>query len=108
MTTFKERLEAGLKAYGWTSDPCDRSKYDAFKHPEKVHKLFVGPSGALRKGECASRSYSIGSPGMESPVYLKILAKGDMALGLAKAELLSDESLLAIIRARQNAALAAA
>ena len=79
--TYKERLTAGLVAIGWVLDRNDRSKYDAYvKVSGGSQKLFVGPSGALRSGECASRSYSVGCPGMEGGFYTKLLQRGDTAL----------------------------
>ena len=85
MATFKERLIAGLKAKGWVEDPSNRSKYTAFIHPDKVKypsrtKRFVGESGALRKGECASRSFSIGCPSHPTLVWFDYLKAGDEAL----------------------------
>lgn len=74
--TYKERLVAGLKALGWVEDRTDKSKYTAFTHPEKEGKAFVGQYGALRLGECASRSFSIGDPANQTVVYKEILAKG--------------------------------
>lgn len=79
--TYQERLVAGLKAKGWVADAGDRSKYQAFTHAEKPgRKLFVGPNGALRSGDCASRSFSIGDAARQSEFYTAVLAAGDKAL----------------------------
>jgi len=74
--TFCERLIAGLLAYGWHRDLTNRSKYEAFTHSDRKQKLFVGPNGALRTGECASRSVSIGDAGNQTTFYQSLLAKG--------------------------------
>ena len=78
--TYAERLAAGLKSSGWELDRDDRSKYDAYVRQSGGDKLFVGPSGALLRGKCASQSYSIGCPGMNAPVYAEFLRRGDVAL----------------------------
>lgn len=84
--TYASRLEAGLIALGWTVDHTDRSKYKAFTKPTKSFKLFVGPNGALRKGECASRSWSIGMPcdAKKDCYYSIVLKQGDKSLETAK------------------------
>lgn len=74
--TYKERLIAGLLAKGYVIDHTDRSKYTAFTKPGFPEKLFVGESGALRKGECASRSYSIGDPTRITQIYGIVLQAG--------------------------------
>ena len=78
--TFKERLVAGLKAYGWTEDFSDRSHYTAFVHPKYSQKRFVGTNGALRQGHCASKSISIGDATRKRAIYTMLLAAGDAAL----------------------------
>lgn len=78
--TFKARLDAGLQASGWQRDWSDKSRYNAWIKPGEAYKLFVGPSGALRKGECASRSYSIGDPSNQRDRYADLLRAGDAAL----------------------------
>lgn len=81
--TFADRLVAGLKAKGWTQVQCGSRKYMEFvKRDEKgkEHRRFVGPSGALRAGECVSRSFSIGDPGNQTAVYRAYLAEGDAVL----------------------------
>jgi hypothetical protein len=81
MSTYYERLVAGLKVHGWAEDPSDRSKYTAFTRPGVQFKLFVGPAGALRQGTCASKSCSIGQPsGYQSAAYQTFLKAGDKAL----------------------------
>ncbi len=74
--TFRERLIAGLLALGYKRDLTDRSHYEAFTRPGLDDKLFVGTNGALRKGHCASKSWSIGDATRQTPVYSQILAKG--------------------------------
>lgn len=74
--TYKERLIAGLLALGYVQDHTDRSHYAAFIKPNHPRKLFVGDAGALRLGECASRSYSIGDPARQTPAYLRVLDAG--------------------------------
>lgn len=78
--TFAERLERGLQALGWTRDWTDKSRYAAWAKAGELQKLFTGPSGALRKGECASRSYSIGDPTRQTGPYAQLLEAGDKAL----------------------------
>lgn len=78
--TFKTRLEAGLQASGWQRDWSDRSRYNAWIKPGEAYKLFVGPSGALRKGECASRSWSVGDSLSKDGLYPAMLQAGDAAL----------------------------
>lgn len=78
--TYAEKLKNGLLALGWREDKTDRSKYTAFTHPDPIKrqfKLFVGPNGALRKGECASRSYSIGDASHQSEFYKHVIAQGE-------------------------------
>lgn len=77
MKTYKERLIAGLKAMGYVEDPNDRSKYVAFKDRNSHLKLFVGNAGALRKGRCASDSFSLGDPSRQTAFYQTVLLNGD-------------------------------
>lgn len=82
---YQERLIVGLLAMGFKPAEHRSGKYKAFFRSEfdrdnrKVY-YFVGPSGALRKGHCASDSFSIGDPARQSPAYKLILEKGDKAL----------------------------
>jgi hypothetical protein len=80
MATFKERLIAGITAQGWRQDLNERSGYTSFIKAGNKSKLFVGKSGALRLGECASRSFSIGDPTRQTPVYTSFLKDGDAVL----------------------------
>lgn len=73
--TFKERLIAGLLALGWRQDNSDRSRYTAFVN-HGAPKLFVGENGALRMGECASRSHSVGDPNRQTKFYTQVLEAG--------------------------------
>lgn len=82
MRTFEERLCAGLVALGWT-EVEGRSKYREFRK-EGMRNLFVGKAGALRAGNCASQSWSIGQPGKEQGFYSKVLTEGDKAIGESK------------------------
>ena len=75
--TYEERLVQGLEKLGWARDLGDKSKYKAYTHPQQTIKLFVGATGALRSDDCASRSHSIGCPGMfQSAFYKQVLAAG--------------------------------
>lgn len=78
--TFKERLEAGLLECGWERDWSDKSRYNAWKKAGEAERYFTGPSGALRRGECASRSYSVGDPTAIRPKYAYFLQAGDERL----------------------------
>lgn len=76
--TLNKRLCAGLLALGYKREPS-HSRYDTFSNPVRPgYYLFVGESGALREGKCASRSYSLLSP--RAPFYDKALAAGDAIL----------------------------
>lgn len=78
--TYHDRLCAGLEARGWKRDQTDKSRYDAYFHPASVQrvKYFVGPNGALRQGECASRSHSVGdAPEPHTRIYQAFLDAGD-------------------------------
>jgi hypothetical protein len=57
--TIKDRAIRYLKVRGWEEDPKDRSHYQAFTHPDKQNKAFVGVNGAVRVGACASKSFSV-------------------------------------------------
>ena len=71
--TKREQLIKGLEAEGWTRDQWDRSRYDAFVHPQvQGRKMFVGENGALRTGHCASESVSLSHTGK----YADLMAKG--------------------------------
>lgn len=74
--TYQEQLIAGLKALGYSEDVTDKSKYTAFRKPGESVKLFVGKYGALRKGECASRSFSLGDPQNKTAIWEAIIQKG--------------------------------
>ncbi len=73
---------AGLTSLGWRLDVNDKSKYEAYRKPGDKHKLFVGPNGALRSGECASRSFSMGDATRLTPFYKSILEAGDKMTAL--------------------------
>lgn len=113
--TFRDRLIAGLEEIGWRRDVRDRSKYAAYVKDGYDYKLFVGTAGALRRGECASRSYSIGDPGNQTSIYQHLLKQGDKRYAPRKATpapwaeaaalALSDEQLQAIL-ARRGVAVA--
>lgn len=87
--TFHDRLCAGLVALGARLDTTDRSKYTAFISNSRSdnRKYFVGALGALRRGHCASDSFSIGSPTNMNAYYTLLLTKGDRALWLQDAPL---------------------
>ena len=57
--TIRDRAIRYLEAHGWVKDHKDKSRYQAFVHPNKNNKAFVGRAGAVRVGECASRSWSV-------------------------------------------------
>lgn len=85
--TFHDRLCAGLEAKGWKRDLTDRSRYDAYFHPQSVQNVryFVGPNGALRQGECASRSHSVGDAvEPHTKIYRVFLDAGDTHLYLLR------------------------
>lgn len=86
-TTYSARLAAGLRAFGFMEDRSDRSKYRAFTKSgtNGVNKKFVGCNGALRSGDCASRSYSMGDPANQTPVYLRVLEAGDKVMAAREA-----------------------
>ena len=75
--TYKERLEAGLQALGWQADTTGSGKYSAWRKAGMKSKAFVGSNGALRLGECASRSFSVGDATRQKGFYAEVLAKGD-------------------------------
>ena len=95
--TYKERLEAGLKANGFTLEHGGTSKYTTWSKPGHPSKLFVGKAGALRSGPCASQSWSIGDPqSQHSPrcaSYRVCLKEGDKALDMAENGLTIKEEL---------------
>lgn len=82
--TFAQRIERGLIASGWARDYSDKSRYTAWIKPGEVNKLFTGPSGALRKGQCASRSYSIGDPSNQRSLYADLLSLGERELDIER------------------------
>jgi len=77
--TYKEKLCIGLEALGFKRDLSDRSKYAAFTKGTATvaiqGKIFVGTSGALRTGRCASDSISVGDPTRMTPFYKLVLEK---------------------------------
>lgn len=80
--TYKERLEAGLAAYGFVRDAArSTSKYTAWTRgrPNDAYR-FVGTSGAFRVGATATNSHSVGCPSNKTERYMALLAKGDAAL----------------------------
>ena len=75
--TIRERLEAGLKRAGYSrAEKRDTSKYRAWHRGKDEQCLFVGSSGALRKGKVASNSFSL----QYSSFYKAILNIGDAEL----------------------------
>ena len=111
MATYRDRLVAGLGALGWTPDiRATTRKYEVFINDNgTVQRLFVGPSGALRAGACATKSFSVGCPRSERGFYLKVLTAGDKALGHTQAaapvafvpgSTFTDAELLAMVLAR--------
>lgn len=80
MKTLHDRLLAGLMAAGHRQVPS-KSKYTTLAHRDMPGMFyFLGAAGALRKGECASRSRSIGCPAYPSAAWNEYLAMGDKAL----------------------------
>lgn len=49
----------GLLALGWQVVPSRTSKYVTFQHADEEMLLYVGKSGALRKGRTISSSVSL-------------------------------------------------
>ena len=76
--TYHDRLVAGLTAMGYKV-VNNKSRY-AFLYTSDKYKLFVGANGALRSGECATASHSIGQASSQSTFYKMVLVKGDAAL----------------------------
>lgn len=74
--TYAERLKRGLTRMGYSEDKNGRSKYAEFVRAGSK-RLFVGPAGALRAGDCATRSHSMGDPVRQTDWYKSVLAKGD-------------------------------
>ena len=74
--TYRERLEHGLVALGFTLEPARTGKYTVWRYKGAREALFVGAAGALRRGECATRSHSIGDPVRQTNVYREVLAAG--------------------------------
>ena len=83
--TYHDRLVAGLTALGWHQVPS-HSHYIQFCSSQYGPNvcLFVGPSGALRKGRCASQSVSIGDATRQRTFYAKVLAAGDTVLAASQ------------------------
>jgi hypothetical protein len=77
--SIADRLGAGLRALGYTESPCSSRKYQMFRQ-RGYRNYFVGKSGALRCGDTASGSWSMGCPGDVTPTYRKVLREGDKAL----------------------------
>lgn len=77
--TYKQKLINGLACMGWRLDTQDKSKYTAFTHRAFGYKLFVGTNGALRKGDCASRSYSIGDAARQTDFYKHVILQGEQS-----------------------------
>ena len=63
---------------------CNSMKYNAWHHPDKKTVLFVGVNGALRSGDCASKSHSVGDPARHEGFYGRLLASGDAEIAKAK------------------------
>lgn len=71
--TIRERLEAGLMAEGWTRDFSARTgRYSVWKRADDLTRMYVGRSGALRRGRTASGSFCVSDQGRA-----RILARGD-------------------------------
>ncbi len=79
MQTYEIRLATALFKRGYVEDKLDKSRYRAFKREGNKAKVFVGQFGALRTGEVASRSRSIGDPQNQTEIYKKLLAEGAAA-----------------------------
>lgn len=84
--TFKDRLEAGLLADGWSKDsPGTGYRTPGWTKPGHSKRIFVGSNGGLRTGHNVSSSYSIGQPSCQGEVYKNLLKLGDERLkGVAK------------------------
>lgn len=57
--TVAEKLCAYLISKGFTEVPSKTTKYRMFSIPSNSKFYFVGRNGALRRGTCISKSYSI-------------------------------------------------
>ena len=74
--TYEEKLVSALLKRGFIEDKLDKSRYRAFVKGKL--RMFVGKYGALRTGDCASRSHSIGDPQNQTQVYKVLIAEGSM------------------------------
>ena len=70
---WEAKLCIGLRVLGWQELPEKRGKYRVFSN-RKETLLFVGSSGALRAGRCASDSFSIGCPAHQSGRFKAVIA----------------------------------
>ena len=61
MSEIQEKGARRLLELGFTEIPCKSRKYRAFQHPGKHTTYFIGKRGALRAGENASKSISLGT-----------------------------------------------
>jgi hypothetical protein len=77
--TYAERLAAGLVQIGFHEVPSKSKKYREFNQPG-FRKYFIGKAGALRAGDSASGSWSMGDPMHQTPTYKHVLREGDKAL----------------------------
>lgn len=95
--TYAERLAAGLIAMGFKEVPSKSKKYREFRQ-EKFRNYYVGKAGALRAGDSASGSWSMGDPNHQNSTYKTVLRDGD--------RLLLEDKLRGQLTACDSAALA--
>ena|SRR5438128_422828 len=77
--TYAERLAAGLVQIGFHEVPGKSKKYREFRQ-DKFRNYYVGKAGALRAGDSASGSWSMGDPSHQSSTYKHVLREGDRLL----------------------------
>lgn len=71
---FRDRLTKGLLALGFKQEQSKSNMLVFSNHSKSPGMLyFVGPNGALRKGLCKSKSWSLGDPSIQTPFYESVL-----------------------------------
>ena len=90
--TYQARLCAGLEAMGFKPASQRSGKYKAYTKDDnrKQKYYFVGAAGALRTGDCATRSFSVGDPTRQTPVYQYFLNAGDKHLSATQPTSVQD------------------
>jgi hypothetical protein len=74
--TLREKYLAALKSLGWVQNHAARTeKYIEMVHPEKSFKVYLGPSGAARRGNTVA-----GSTVLRDDEVRKLLVRGERLL----------------------------